>query len=397
MTISDIHRNNHARYSRNDRTGFTTNSGYPDNTTDLDTRLPSKYHSLNKQSGKSSFSDSIGFNDDDDDMLPMESGDDFQVSIRIPRRTEDQEGSSEYRRHRSSAGKGDANDTTHSLDSSALKRHRGEPQTDERFISEEAWFSSQESMDLSLGPDTASLDKHSPITRVKKAAPSTHITVSDTQHALNEIDELFQENFAPLSPILEPQSSAEHEDGISQGASPKTPVLKSGLHSEIQSATKDVREASKLSIDEGDDLDDDIHLEDAHSPKMEHTKLPEAPADYEDPMPGYDTGQDQSQSQGQGPNQDKDQSSEAAPVFEVPTTTDEFKSRLNEIRIKFHLSLESMMEAVQGVDSLLGVVKDALMKQQSCLDERGQHVREQVLGLQREATQLHTKAARGLD
>ncbi|KAF9984368.1 hypothetical protein BGZ65_000520 [Modicella reniformis] len=370
-TVSDIRNNN----DNNNRNRYSTNGG--NSNTRTNESLPFSFQKSNlSQHSKQSFDNAYEeLEDDISELLRGDSDDDFEA----PDRSNNRSTRLASRRRRSSVEDGSGKVASPDEDKPVAKRQRGPSQPEDGCLLDESWPSSSDSLDFDFGFDTASSKDSNPITRIQKPALSTRSVISATQYALNEIDELLMGDSVPMSPVHDPESPAEVFDTVHRKPSEGAAVSRSGTPVEVPASALVREERTETDTHQDQGLKDNVHLETSKDAK---TKDSEHKADPLPQEPGQDEIQDQAQ---------------PSLVFDLPATVPDFKSRLDELMVRFQSSLDNMIEAIQNVDSLRCFVKAAIIKHQEYLEERGKHIELQAQNLQMEATILHSKAEKGLD
>ncbi|KAF9365712.1 hypothetical protein BGX34_008733 [Mortierella sp. NVP85] len=358
-TVSDIRNNAHNRHS--DSGNSKTNP------------RPFSFQSNLNQKPSQSYTNEHSKLEDDISELLNDSDDDFEEPGR-PGQPSKHHG---VRRHQLSLEDGGSNSTTPNEDKPAPKRQRRPSPIESDHFLDGAWPSSP-SLDLDFTQDVIS-------PRIKKATLSTYSAVSATQHALDEIDEFLLEDSVPMSPVHSLDAPDESNNSDNSKSLEETTARRGSAPAEVPAATTVSKECVEADGHQDQDSRDRTPLEtskDTNTKDNEQTMT----TVKNDPVSSREVGQDQTQGLAQPPQ-----------VFDVPATTPDFRSRLEEMKVKFQSSMDDMMEAIRSVDSLKSFIEDALSRQQGYLDERGKHIQHQVQNLQKEATTLHSKATKGLD
>ncbi|KAG0302759.1 hypothetical protein BGZ98_007261 [Dissophora globulifera] len=244
--------------------------------------------------------------------------------------------------------------------------------------------SSPDAFDLDFTMNTISSDSGSPRLGIPNDAPPTSPSaISDMQNALNEIDELLMEVSAPsnLDPHFHSAASRNARAGMESPVFHETFALR--CDSTTDSPTLNVQKVRSTN-----------RVQSTRIVGWDESKI-EAEAFDESIGGSYHVRDHPDESQVYEQRQKQEHESvQHTPAFEIPESTAEFTSRLEDIRTRFKASLDSMLEAIQEVNSFHSSVKDALSKHQEYLDNRGKQISLRVHGLQKEASVLHLKATK---
>ncbi|KAF9917675.1 hypothetical protein BX616_000249 [Lobosporangium transversale] len=359
--------------------------------------------------------------DDSISILLHEFDDDLENSIsRKSRRVESYLTTSSIQRHQTSKiQKHGITDKIHrgskeAKEISSLKDSKmGDP--DEDLAVEDELLSSLESVDMDFRLGTASTAISSSITKATKSASSTH-SISEAQNAIDDIDQMLMENSSTaFSPLYERSASAESNIVKAEQVQPFPDPGLDKLDSSFED--KDISEKSNYKENNGKVYDaakmklcGGKFIFKAPEPSSVHTQIDSTKHQdgkealqhdetlYEEESSKIDTANDSPSIARVDitENLEQDQIEPNSNAFEVPSTAAEFKSRLDDISVKFQSTLNKMIEAIHDVNSLHESLKDNLLGHQAYLDQRGRGIHSRVQELQRDAATLHARASKGL-
>ncbi|KAG0288366.1 hypothetical protein BGZ96_007840 [Linnemannia gamsii] len=230
------------------------------------------------------------------------------------------------------------------------------------------------------------------------SAMSTRSTVSQTQNALNEIDQLFIDGSPTRSPSTRFQTPFEDRE-LSEQRSPTLYVGATGIYPPDQDMDdygagevvlfEDPQQdepmgGNSVIVSDAQDVgcpiaDDDVKPETQDKPCIDPKEDPSMVAVSE-----------------QASETAEQVAGELDPprvthTFTLPHSSSAFKERLKQLSSGFHTSMDDMMDAIIDVEHLRTSVEKTLTDRQELLHQRGERIHCQARQLQEEASTLHSK------